>query len=223
MIIDVHFEQRKSDVEAHFRCLEFLDGVESHKGIPIEDPSSGRHLCVDQQIQCCMKAQTLVILYNMVESTVCECLNFIYDAVADDDLTYAELTDEMREMWNASCKRSKRPERDLDEVSKMPLKTVFEKLAINTSGSIDIKKIFEIFGGHGCIIPEDKRDECGYSFVVVKSKRNLLALGNVSFSQCGAIYLYSDLDKMKKNITWFLGEVIASTKKFVEDKKYKRV
>lgn len=223
MIIDVHFEQRKSDVEAHFRCLEFLDGVESHKGIPIEDPSSGRHLCVDQQIQCCMKAQTLVILYNMVESTVCECLNFIYDAVADDDLTYAELTDEMREMWNASCKRSKRPERDLDEVSKMPLKTVFEKLAINTSGSIDIKKIFEIFGGHGCIIPEDKRDECGYSFVVVKSKRNLLAHGNVSFSQCGAIYLYSDLDKMKKNITWFLGEVIASTKKFVEDKKYKRV
>lgn len=223
MILDVHFEQRKSDVEAHYRCLEFINGVETHKGIPIEDPTNGHQLCVDQQIQCCMKAQTLVILYNMVESTVCECLNFIYDAVADDELTYAELTDEMREMWNASCKRSKCPEKDLDEISKMPLKTVFEKLAINTSGSIDIKKIYEAFADHGCAIPEEKREECGYSFVVVKNKRNLLAHGNVSFSQCGATYLYSDLDKMKTDITCFLGVVIEATKKFVEDKKYKRV
>ena len=105
----------------------------------------------------------------------------------------------------------------------MPLKTVFKKLAFNTSGNIDIKKIYEAFGNHGCAIPNKKRDECGYSFVVVKSKRNLLAHGNVSFSQCGATYLYSDLDKMRKDITCFLGIVIAATKKFVEDKKYKRV
>jgi len=34
---------------------------------------------------------------------------------------------------------------------------------------------------------------------------------------------YSDLDKMKTDITCFLGVVIEATKKFVEDKKYKRV
>lgn len=222
MILDVHFEQRKSDVEAHFRYLEFINGVESHKNMPVIDTNSGRELYVDQQMQCCTKGQTLVLLYNMVESTICECLNYIYDAIHDDGLTYAELTDKMRNMWTASCRRAKRPEKDLDEASKMPLKVFFEALAVNTSGSIDIRKIYETFENHGCMIAETKRDECCNSFVTVKSKRNLLAHGNVSFSQCGSNYLFSDLDKIRLDITSFLGIVITATKKFVENKKYKR-
>lgn len=223
MILDSHFSQRKSDVDAHFRCLEFLDGVESHKGKPIENTSNGMQLIVDQQMQCCMKGQTLVVLYNMVESTVCECLNYIYDNVADDELTYAELTDEMQYMWTQSCKRAKLPERHLDEVSKMPMKAVFQALAINTSGSIDIRKIYEAFEKHGCTIAEDKRENYGDSFLTVKSKRNRLAHGNESFSQCGSNYLYRDLDKMRKDITAFLPIVIERTKRFVEEKGYKRV
>lgn len=222
MIIESNFEQRKSDVEAHFRCLEFINGVAGYRGLPIADPTSERRLFVDQQIQCCMKGQTLVLLYNMVEATICDCLNYIYDAVADDGLTYADLTDEMRNMWTASCRRAKRPEKDLDEASKMPLLAVFETLAINTSGSIDIRKIYEAFSDHGCEIMEDKRDTCGESFLIVKSKRNRLAHGNELFSQCGSNYLFSNLDKMKKDITSFLSIVLKTTKKFVEDKKYKR-
>lgn len=222
MSLDKHYEQRKEDVDAYYRCLDFVNGVESHKGKPIVDSVGGRELMVDLQMQCCMKANTLVILYNMVESTICECLNNIYDAVADDGLTYAELTDEMRHMWTNSLKRARKPEGTLDEVGKMALKVVFETLAINTSGSIDIRKIFETFEKHGCMIPDEKRDECADSFLTVKTKRNLLAHGNVSFSQCGANYLMSELERMKNDILDFLPVVIDATKKFVKDKKYKR-
>lgn len=222
MILDSHFEQRKEDVDAHFRCLEFINSVESHKQKPVVDTDSGRELIVDLQMQCCMKAQTLVILYNMVESTVCECLNYIYDAVADDELTYADLTDKMRNMWTASCRRASRAEQNWSEAAKMPVKVVFEELAINTSGSIDIRKIYEAFDKHGCTIAEDKRELCGNSFLTVKNKRNRLAHGNESFSHCGSNYLYSGLDKMRTDITTFLPVVIEATKKFVEDKKYKR-
>lgn len=222
MILDNHFLQRKDDVDAHFRCLEFISGVESHKQKSVVDSNSGRELFVDLQMQCCMKGQTLVVLYNMVESTVCECLNYIYDNVADDELTYAKLTDEMRRMWTQSCKRKKQPEGSLDEASKMPLKVVFQALAINTSGSIDIRKIYEAFEKHGCLIAEDKREDYGDSFLTVKSKRNRLAHGNESFSQCGSNYLYKDLDKMRQDITAFLPIVIETTKKFVEGRGYKR-
>lgn len=222
MILDSHFEQRKEDVDAHFRCLEFINGVEGHKQKPVIDTDSGRELLVDLQMQCCMKGQTLVVLYNMVESTVCECLNYIYDNVADDELTYAELTDEMRHMWTQSCKRAKQPEGNFDEASKMPLNAVFHAIAINTSGSIDIRKIYEAFEKHGCTITDDKREVYGDSFLTVKSKRNRLAHGNESFSQCGSNYLYKDLDKIRKDITAFLPIVIETTKTFVENKKYKR-
>lgn len=223
MILDSHFEQRKSDVQAHFRCLEFINSVESYKNKPVVDTNNGLELVVDQQMQCCMKGQTLVLLYNMVESTICECLNYIYDAVADDELTYAELTDEMRNMWTASCRREGRTEYNWSEAAKMPLKVKFKELAINTSGSIDIRKIYDAFAKHGCTIVEDKRDECGRSFLTVKSKRNELAHGNISFSQCGSNYIFQNLDKMKEDILSFLGVVISTTKKFVEDKKYKRI
>lgn len=222
MILDSHFAQRKDDVDAHFRCLKFINKVESHKHKPVVDTASGVELYVDLQMQCCMKAQTLVLLYNMVESTICECLNYIYDAVADDGLLYSDLTDKMRRMWNASCRRAKGPEKDLDEAAKMPLKVKFQALAINTSGSIDIRKIYDAFADHGCAIAEEKRDECGNSFLTVKSKRNLLAHGNVSFSQCGSNYLYEDLVKMKSDISTFLQIVIDATKEFVEKKEYKR-
>ena len=87
MIIDVNFDKRKDDVDAHFRCLAFINNVATYKNMPIVDKSNDAELYVDQQMQCCMKAQTLVLLYNLVESTVCDCLNYIYDAVADDRLT----------------------------------------------------------------------------------------------------------------------------------------
>lgn len=218
MILDANFEQRLSDVDAHFRCLEFIDGIESYKHKPIVDKNNGRELYVDQQMQCCIKAQTLLLLYNLVESTVCECLNYIYDNVADDGLTYSELTNEMRNMWNASCRKSNRPEKDMEEADKMSLLVVFNSLSINTSGSIDIKKIYESFGKHGCIIADDKREEYGSSFLKVKNKRNLLAHGNVSFSQCGGLYLFSNLEKMRNDISSFLRIVLESTKKFVKEK-----
>ena len=72
------------------------------------------------------------------------------------------------------------------------------------------------------MIAEDKREEFGPSFLTVKNKRNLLAHGNVSFSQCGSNFLFRDLDKMRQDIASFLAVVIEATKKFVEEKGYKR-
>ena len=31
MIIETHYSHRREDVDAHFRCLEFIDSVESYK------------------------------------------------------------------------------------------------------------------------------------------------------------------------------------------------
>ena len=222
MILDSNFTLRLEDVEAHFRCLDFITKVESHRQIPIVDPTTGQQLVVDLQMQCCMKAQTLILLYNMVESTICDCLNYIYDVIADEGLLYSDLTDEMRRMWTASYKRAGRAETTLREDLKMPLKAEFVGIATNTSGNIDIRKIYNIFNDHGCPIAETKREECGNSFLTVKNKRNLLAHGNVGFSQCGSSFLFSDLDTMRRNITVFLLIVIDATKQFVHTKGYKR-
>ena len=173
-------------------------------------------------MQCCLKAQTLILLYNLVESTICECLNTIYDAVHDNKLTYVMLTDEMRQAWNKSCKRANIPEKDWTEMEKMNHVVKFRALATNISGSMDIRNIYNVLLQHGCTIDNCKREDYANSFLIVKNKRNSLAHGNISFSECGTNYVLSDIEKMRQDIITFLEKVIESIYKFITDKKYLR-
>ena len=56
-----------------------------------------------------------------------------------------------------------------------------------------------------------------------KKRRNLLAHRNISFSECGSGYIYSDLKRFKEDILEYLDEVINVTKFFIENKKYKKL
>ena len=222
MILRSSFDKRVVDIKIYYRLLRFIVNIESHKNIPLVNEVNGNSLYVEQQMQCCLKAQALVLLYNLVESTICECLNAIYDAVHDDKLTYNKLTDEMRRAWTKSCKRAKMPEKDWSEEEKMNHIVKFKELATNISGSMDIRNIYNVFSQHGCTINNCRREDYAKSFLIVKSKRNLLAHGNISFSECGTTYVLSDLEKMKQDIITFLEKVIESTHIFISDKKYLR-
>lgn len=222
MILKSSFEKRIADIDIYYRLLRFILNIESHKNIPLINEVNGHSLYVEQQMQCCLKAQTLVLLYNLVESTICECLNAIYDAVHDDKLTYNKLTDQMRKAWNNSCKRANIPEKDWTETEKMNHIVRFRILATNISGSLDIRNIYNVLLQHGCTIDNCKREDYAQSFFIVKNKRNLLAHGNVSFSECGTNYVLSDMEKMRQDIIIFLGKVIESVHKFISEKKYMR-
>ena len=101
----------------------------------------------------------------------------------------------------------------------MPIR--FEELAVNISGSLDFRKIKEIFKGHGCQLDDSKREDVGESFLIVKSKRNLLAHGNISFSSCGSNYLLSELDKFQKDIVSYMEDVVYRTCNYIRNKKYR--
>ncbi len=106
----------------------------------------------------------------------------------------------MRTMWKNYLKRTSNPWAQKSDMELMGMAIRFENLAINISGSLDIRKIFEVFSKHGCKLDETNRDKYSNSFLIIKNKRNNLAHGNVSFSECGSNYLASDLEKFKKDI-----------------------
>ena len=111
-------------------------------------------------------------------------------------------------------------EKSDDEIMSMNIR--FEEFAVNISGSLDIRKIFEVFQKHGCPIDDKYRDEFSNSFLIVKNRRNLLAHGNISFSQCGACYMLADLEKFKNHIIAFMQMVTITMKQHISDHKYKR-
>lgn len=46
-----------------------------------------------------MRSHAVLMLYNIVEATVVECILAIFDAIKDDHLKYHELEDSLREQW----------------------------------------------------------------------------------------------------------------------------
>lgn len=221
MTLDKKFRLRISDIEETFQLLTFIVGIESHKNAPLEDSTTGNTLLISQEMQCAFKAEFLLLLYNIVESTTCDCLNSIYDAIIDDELTYADVILEIKQLWRNYLKKKKHPDAESDDTTLNPMKVNFEELAISISGSMDYRKIVSVFKKHGCPVDDSKGDLYGHSFLVVKSKRNFLAHGNISFSECGSGYVYSELKKFKEDILAYLEDVVKVTKMFVDNKKYK--
>lgn len=223
MIIWRNYTKRASDIEETYLLINFIANVEPHRNQPIRNTDDGRELFVSQEMQCAFKAQFLMILYNIVESTVCDCLNFFYDSIADDELTFAELSDEMRAMWKNYLKRTSNPNFQKSDTELMDMTIRFESLAINISGSLDMRKIIDVFSKHGCRLEEINRDKYSNSFLVVKNKRNNLAHGNISFSECGSNYMISDLKKFKEDILTVLQELVTQAKEYISNKRYKRI
>lgn len=221
MIIQKNFARRIEDIEETFKLLSFILKIESHKNTPLIHVESNSELYVTQEMQCALKAEFLILLYNIVESTICDCLNTLYDSIADENLTIYDLSPEMRNMWRTSMKRSSNPNHLKTDLELKDFRVVFESLAINISGSLDIRKIFEVFSKHGCNLDETNRKKYADSFLVVKNKRNSLAHGNISFSECGSFYMLSDLQKLKEDILNGLQEIVSQIRKHISEQKYK--
>lgn len=222
MLIRSNFTRRKEDIEEIYRLLHFITSVETHKGLPIVNSLTQEEFKVSMEMQCIMKSQFLITLYNLVESTVCDCLNTIYDTILDEGLTYSQVSDPIRKMWIRHHKDKNHPIHSMSEEDRMaedcPIQ--FQNVAINVSGSLDIKKIHEIFGKHGCRLDIRNRDKFGGSFLVVKNRRNLLAHGNISFSDCGSNYIISDLRKYKNDVISGLEELINQVRIYIDNEEY---
>lgn len=221
MIIQKNFTRRVEDIEATFNLLSFILKIESHKNTPLIHVESNSELYVTQEMQCALKAEFLILLYNIVESTIYDCLNTLYDSIADENLTFSDISQEIRNMWRTSLKRRSNPNYLKTNLELKNFRVVFESLAINISGSLDIRKIFEVFSKHGCNLDEANRKKYAESFLIVKNKRNSLAHGNISFSECGSFYMLSDLQKLKEDILNGLKEIVSQIRKHISEQKYK--
>lgn len=222
MNVESNFTKRSNDIEETFNLIRFIVNIASHKNQPLVD-TNGNRLFVTQEMQCALKAQFLIVLYNIVESTVCDCIYAFYDSIADNELTFADISDEMRTIWRNYLKNKSNPNWNKTDAELMNMAIRFEDLGTNISGSCDIRKIFEVFSKHGCYLNPTNRSKYADSFLTIKNRRNRLAHGNISFSECGSYYMVSDLEKFKNDILNGLLEVVTQSKDFISRQHFKRV
>lgn len=220
--------KRKNDINEFFAILNFIDGIETNVNGKVFNGSIGKNITVNRQMQQCLRAEFILVLYNAIESTFSNCIYYVFDAINDSGLKYFELKEELRKMW---IKEQIRPNTSLEKVRNR-LKSiadnvntsdiVFQELPSDISGNLDMRKMASLsnnIGNNLGNIPNST--ETGTILLKIKNVRNDLGHGNETFSSVGALLTFNDLEKYKNTVIAFLDFIIEKFESYVAEKKYK--
>jgi hypothetical protein len=191
---------------------------------------NGNQTEIDPNLFKVLKANTFLLLYNLIESTIRRSIEFIHITINNEGIKYSEAIDEIQKIW-ISYKHQNFKEHGADRIhATMNLiieevidveydKFVQKNKSNDLSGNVDALKVRNLSNRYKF---EENRRVAGARLVRIKSLRNNLAHGNVTFVDCGKDYVYSDLVIFKRETYLFLKEFLTKVEKYTFTKAYKR-
>lgn len=148
-----------------------------------------------------MKSNVIIMLYNLVESSIRSTMYYYYERFNAQKCTYSSTIVELKKLWiNHRAKNFKVNEtaEQVFELIENSIDTEYS-LALNfdknfsLSGNADVRELKRILDTHGLKYQNSQFDECGLPLKNIKDMRNNLAHGNISFEDNGKKITASDL------------------------------
>ncbi|HHG3405435.1 TPA: MAE_28990/MAE_18760 family HEPN-like nuclease [Vibrio parahaemolyticus] len=169
-----------------------------------------------------LKSAYLLLLYNIVESTITSTLDAVHARATNID--YNGASKKIRRLiidfhFNTNKKCSMR---QLDEFlsgeHKLPLYSEFSKRVKLYSGNLDAREIDQILSRYGIgklSVPSKA------NLLIVKNQRNRIAHGEVMFKEACRHYTIQDLEIISKGVFDTLNEVIMMTEQYLQYNRYR--
>jgi len=217
------FDERVNEIEIYFKALVELDGdrytVET-KPTYFED-----------EFIKMLKANTLLMIYNLVESTVMGGILEIYDKLKQEGHTYSSVRKEIKDIWfsykfqqvyDQTAHYHSYKDKALEIVNSIMTGEIIEldRKAASINGNLDAQQIRNVCNEHGIVFNADSEARGGTVLGTVKEKRNELAHGTLSFAECGRDYSVNDLETIKNETKIFLQGLLDGMKNYYEGKQY---
>ena len=211
------FEERKEEIEFYYSVLVEIDRENSS----IQTIDNARLFRI-------MKSNFILMLYNLVESTVSTGMLEIYESIKNNSCTYRNMVQELQTLWrdakvkqvySSSAELKMYTNRVKEIVNNITTNAPFvlEKNMLNINGNLNAGRIKHICDDHkiryNVVDDNNKLEE-------VRKKRNSLAHGDESFSQCARDITLSDLESIKEIIIRFLQGIIQGMEDYCDNKKY---
>lgn len=212
------YEERKKEIEFYYSILVDFDINGKNVANTIDNKLFFRIL----------KSNFLLMLYNIVEATITTGMLEIYEQLRNEKCIYSSLISEMQNIWrNYKVKEIYHSSSQLksyinrvegvvnDIINETPI--IFNKNMLDINGNLNAKRIKEICDRHR-IRYKVVDDEM--SLERVRIKRNALAHGDESFSDCARDITISDLEELKDTVFKFLTDITDGMKKYYDEKQY---
>lgn len=218
------FDERVQEINLYFEALKELDH------------GNTEHLCASHYFNSefikILKANTLLMVYNLVESTVMGGILEIYDKLKQEGLTYSGVRKEIKDIWFAYKFRqvydqqahyNSYKDKAIEIVNSILTGEIIEldRKATAISGNLDAQQIRNVCHDHGIYFTPKDGSRGGVVLETVKNRRNDLAHGTLSFAECGRDYSIDDLVKIKQETVLFLQGLLIGMKQYYDEKQYK--
>jgi hypothetical protein len=200
--VSADFEKRLEEVKEYVKYLENLEKI------------SG----MSPTLMATMKASTMLMMYNVVESTMTSAVESIFLDIQNAQTSFDSIKDKVKVVVLNNVKKRNsealvtkmRDESTGLSVASFRRNEVF-------SGNVDLKKIKEILKNFGMVL---RVPSAGLVMDEVKHARNELAHGYSSFVETGRNLSADDLSKKVVDMEKILRQVVVMVNQYAANKAY---
>lgn len=223
----LEYETRVAEIDIYFAFLN--DIVDRGAELCYPRARKTKRAAMNEDLVKILKANALLLLYNLVESSIRNGLSAIYDSIKADKLQYEILRQELRELWVHDEFRPdpmRLPENNAKRVIEMlelVIKSkhiLFDAKLLPISGNLDADRVRQLSTRYGFSDKTTPSTKGGYHLVRVRQERNNLAHGLKSFKECGRDLTLEALIEIKRQVVIYVRQILRNMQRFVDRRQY---
>lgn len=213
------FEERANDVSNY---LYFLRDLEQEKILLSQDAVISK---IDTELDKSLKATGFLLLYNLVESTMRNAIQSIFDEISNKGVSFDKLRIEIKKIILQNVKKNVQECSVNDIVGRIEniLNDIIQ-LGFNQdelfSGNVDAKEIKRIAKQYGFSATTDLDTRDGYDLLSIKKNRNDLAHGVMYFKEVGKNTSAENLVEISERVIKYLRQILENIDQYLVNQEY---
>ena len=223
----INFKDKAKEIDLYFDFLKKVVVNEASLTLPRKGNPSA--VPFDAELQKILKANAIILLYNLIESSIRSGLVYIYDSIATEGVNYRHLRKELQVLWLENWIKPD-PTRSFDASTKKIYALIERILAAEVAsfdtdlipirGNLDAMQIRKLSEKYGFSARTRAYTHGGDLLVLIKNGRNDLAHGIKSFTEYGRDLTFDGLMDMKSQVEKYIREILKNMERYVKGRKF---
>jgi hypothetical protein len=215
------FNERSKEVSKYFMFLKSLEQGTTKLSMEGKD-GNPKIKEIDPELIKTLKASGFLLLYNLVEATMRNAIEAIFDELKSKGVSYDEITPKLKKivLRNLQKQNPNKVSSIITAISLDIISAGFDKQKL-FSGNLDGKRIRETAEEYGFShLTNYAKTGNGSDLLTIKSNRNDLAHGFKSFAEVGRDQTADELLQIKNQTVRYLKEIMKNIEQYLLNKQY---
>jgi hypothetical protein len=215
------FNERAKEVSKYFIFMKNLEqhniklSMNNRRGIPkIKE--------IDSELIKTLKASGFLLLYNLVEATMRNAIEAIFDELQEQGVSYDQIRPELKKIVLKNLKK-RNPDKIFSSITTISIDIISAGFDKNDlfSGNLDSREIQSTATKYGFShLTDYAKTNNGRDLRTIKTNRNNLAHGWKSFKEIGQDKSTDELLEIKNKTVKYLRQILQNIEQYLSNQEY---